>query len=100
MWRMVTGLAFTSVPFSITCLPAYEGSQVAIGSSSRKRPSSQSIISAVDTIGLVMDMSEKIVSFCIGAPSSFERNPCASKWTTLPRRATSVVAPAISPRSM
>ena len=67
---MVTGLAFTSVPFSITLLFAYDGSQFEIGSSSRKRPSSHSIISAVETIGLVIDCSEKIVSFCIGACSS------------------------------
>ena len=28
IWRMVTGFAFTSLPFSITCLSAYDGSQL------------------------------------------------------------------------
>ena len=70
-WRTVTGRAgFTSCPFSSTILFAYDGSHFEIGSSSMNLPSSQSIISAVETIGLVIDISVKIVSFCIGWFSS------------------------------
>ena len=74
---------------------AYSGSHFEMGSSSRKRPSSNSIMSAADTIGLVIDAISKMVSGVIGWPASLSRNPCASRCTTSPRRATRVTAPAI-----
>src|SRR5581483_741987 len=42
----------------------------------------------------------KIVSFCIGAALSGWRTPRASKYATLPRRATSATAPGTRPRSI
>ena len=41
-----------------------------------------------------------MVSFVIGTPFSLSRQPCASKWTTLPLRATRVTAPAMRSASM
>ena len=57
---------------------SYSGIHFASGSSSRNRPSSKSIISAVETIGLVIDISTKMVSCVIGTPFSLSRHPCAS----------------------
>ena len=74
------------------------GSQRATGSRSWKRPSSYSIISATDAIGLVIEAMRKMASCVIGAlPAT--RSPNAEKWTTLPRRATSETMPATSRRS-
>ena len=42
----------------------------------------------------------KIASSCIARPRSTSIRPWALKWTTLPRRATAVTAPWISPESM
>ena len=52
-------------------------------------------MSAADTIGLVIDAISKMVSVVIGVSASLSRQPCASRCTTSPRRATSVTAPAI-----
>ena len=104
-WRTVTGRASGSTtgrtPSRLmrTRWFSYSGIHFAIGSSSRNRPSSNSIISAVETIGLVIDIRTKMVSFVIGTPFSRSRQPCASKWTTFPLRATRVTAPAIRPSS-
>jgi len=56
---------------------AYSRIQSEIGSSSRKRPSSNSIMSAVDTIGLVIDARAKIESVVIGMFSSRYFDPTA-----------------------
>ena len=105
-WRTVTGRASGTVsgrtPSRLmrTVWFSYSGIQLEIGSSSRNRPSSNSIISAVETIGLVIDIRTKMESFVIGTPFSLSRQPCASKWTTLPLRATRVTAPAMRSVSM
>jgi hypothetical protein len=72
MCRTVTGRAGVRRPVSgsSTCLFAYDGSHFAIGSSSMNLPSSHSIIRAVETIGLVIEASEKMASFSIGWFSS------------------------------
>ena len=105
-WRTVTGRdsgttsGRTPSRLMRTAWFSYSGIQLEIGSSSRNRPSSNSIISAVETIGLVIDIRTKMVSFVIGTPFSLSRQPCASKWTTLPLRATRVTAPAMRSVSM
>ena len=81
-------------------MSANSGSQFEMGSRSWKRPSSYSIISAADAMGLVIDAMRKMASWVIGAPASTSRLPRAEKCTTLPRRATRVTTPATSLRSM
>ena len=72
MLRTVMGRAGTRWPLtaSSTCLLAYEGSHLEMGSSSMNLPSSHSIINAVETMGLVMDIREKMSSLSIGEFSS------------------------------
>ena len=81
-------------------MSANSGSHFEMGSRSWKCPSSYSIISATEAIGLVIDAMRKMVSCVIALPFSTSRRPCAEKLTTLPRRATRVTAPATSSRSM
>src|SRR5215471_21844851 len=50
-------------------------------------------------MGLVIDAILKIASVVMGALDSASRYPTASKWTTLPRRATRVTTPGTSPLS-
>src|SRR5262245_48769454 len=71
----------------------------ATGSSSAHLPSSQSIIMATPTIGLVIEASLKIVSLVTGFFVARSCTPYASRYTTLPCRATSVVTPASLPSS-
>ena len=51
-------------------------------------------------MGLVIEACRKIESFIIGFRDSTSINPCASKCTMRPRRATSVTAPENVPASM
>ncbi len=67
------------------------------GSLRRIRPSSTSIIAATDVNGLVIEYRRKIASVVIGAFACGSRWPKASKYATLPRRATSATAPGYRP---
>src|SRR5205807_27095 len=69
-------------------------------SSSRKWPSSYSIITATLVMGLVIEQIRKIVSGRIPLLASRSIIPCGLNHTTRPRRATSVTAPAIRLSSM
>ena len=50
---------------------------------------------ATPVTGFVIDAIGKMVSFRMGASASMFLRPCASKWATRPRRATTVTAPEI-----
>ena len=50
-------------------------------------------MTATPVTGLVIDAIRKMASFRIGVLLSASINPCGSKCTTLPFRATSVTAP-------
>ena len=81
-WRMVTGRASGTrrrrgPSRSMTMWSAYSGIQSAMGSSSRKRPSSNSIMRAAETMGLVIDIRVKTASVVIGASASRCRHPSA-----------------------
>ena len=81
-WRMVTGRASGTrrrrgPSRSRTRWSAYSGIQSAIGSSRRKRPSSNSIMRAVETMGLVIDIRVKMASVVIGCRASRSRHPTA-----------------------
>jgi len=67
------------------------------GSVSRIFPSSTSIMIATPVIGFDMDARRNRLSFAIGFFVSTSMTPCASKCAILPRRATSVTAPATLP---
>ena len=64
------------------------------GSVSRTLPSSISIMIATPVTGFDIDAMRKMASLRIGVFDSRSITPCASKWATRPRRATSVTAPA------
>ena len=70
------------------------------GSVRRTLPSSTSIRMATPVTGLLIDAIRKMPSLRIGAFDSRSVIPCASKCATLPRRATTVTAPAISFEAM
>ena len=81
-WRMVTGRASGTrrqrgPSRSRTLWSAYSGIQSAIGSSSRKRPSSNSIMRPAETMGLVIDIRVKMASVVIGTSASRCRHPTA-----------------------
>ena len=81
-WRMVTGRASATrrqrgPSRSRTMWSAYSGIQSAMGSSSRKRPSSNSIMRAAETMGLVIDIRVKMASVVIGTSASRCRHPTA-----------------------
>ena len=89
----------TSDPSSAsTLVSAKAGMYVATGSMSRTRPSSNSIMSAVLTIGLVIEYMRKIVSSVTGFPASLSRWPYWAENTVCPRRASTTLSPA-KPRS-
>src|SRR5205807_6126623 len=69
-------------------------------SSSRKWPSSYSIITATLVMGLVIEQIRNIVSGRIGLLASRSIIPCGLNQTTRPRRTTKVIAPAIRFSSM
>ena len=83
---------------TIACLNS--GMKRETGSLSRTLPSSIIIITATAVIGFDIEASRKIASFGIGLFASTSLRPCASKWTTLPRRATRVTAPGSAPASI
>ena len=69
------------------------------GSARRTLPSSTIISTAAAVIGLDVEARRKMPSFGIGFLDSTSIRPCASRWTILPRRATSVTAPDGDPAS-
>jgi hypothetical protein len=64
------------------------------------RPSSIIIIAATPRIGFDEEAMRKMASFDIARSFSTSIRPWALKWTTLPRRATTVTAPWSFPSSM
>ena len=83
-----------------TCVSRNSGMKRDTGSDRRTFPSSTSIRMATPVTGFVIEAIGKMVSFRIGASASMSMRPCASKWATCPRRATTVTAPEICFASM
>ena len=52
------------------------------------------------TTGLVIEAMRNMVAGVIGCFESRSITPCAARWATLPRRATTVTAPVRSPAAM
>src|SRR4051812_1095030 len=107
-WRIVIGrfagrvsyVASVSLNLLMTSGSLYFGRYFATSSSSFSFPSSTSIITATDVIGLVIDAMLKIVSFVIGVRSSVLLTPNASLYRTPSLSTTATTTPGTSPRSV
>src|SRR5438067_2025681 len=106
-WRIVIGRAggrdsnvrSASSNDVITRTPENSGRYLVTGSSTSSRPSSRSIITTADVIGLVIDAIRKIASGSSAAPAATSRVPAACRYSTRSALATTATAAGTRPSS-